>query len=223
VTVLRRIGTGLSHELNNRLSVVTTHCEMLLQTLDPQSETARDLEAMRRAAATGSEALRSFDVLADLHPKGWDGVDVEGVLRRLERALAYVAGAGARLSLDIDRPGRRTAREPAALERLVLVAATLVRDAMTEGGDVHVVATSTVAPPGVRPSLTIEVRGEPRDDTPGDAARSPRLDAPRAGPIASAYLRSLADDLGGALDEARAPTGAPGLRIELPLDASTPT
>jgi two-component system, cell cycle sensor histidine kinase and response regulator CckA len=133
-----RLAGGVAHDFNNLLTAIQGNVEMLLLEV-PQAGAIRDdlLEVKRAAsrAASLTRQLLAFSRKQMLAPKV---LDVNAVVRELERMLCRVIGEDVQLQTVL-RAFRSTVMvDPGQLEQVVLNLAVNARDAMPRGGTLRI-------------------------------------------------------------------------------------
>jgi two-component system, cell cycle sensor histidine kinase and response regulator CckA len=153
-----RLAGGVAHDFNNLLTVINGFSEMLLgdPTLDPNG---RDLVAeIARAgdqAAALTRQLLAFSRKQVLAPRT---LDLNVLVREMERMLVRLIGADVALSSSLDPDLGRVRADPGQLEQVLLNLAVNARDAMPDGGyltvetrNVHLDAEYSQVSPGLVP------------------------------------------------------------------------
>ncbi len=131
---------GLAHDFRNQLTVVKGYAQMLqrreLVTGKGASYVENIVDAVDQAAALSGQLL----TFARRAPGQAEVVDVGRLLEEIGRSLPRLLGEDVRLRVDAPR-GRACARlDPGGLQQAVMNLGTNARDAMPDGGDLHVEA-----------------------------------------------------------------------------------
>lgn len=155
---------GIAHDFNNLLTVISGHCEMILDTIPKNAPIATDVVGIRdaaRRAAGLTHQLLAFSRRQMLQPEALDlnalVVSVETMLNRLlpEDLRIELAPCGGRAVVQIDS---------GQFQQLLLNLALNARDAMPDGGTLRietmrtVLDTGTAAALGVPPAEYVELR-----------------------------------------------------------------
>jgi CheY-like chemotaxis protein len=152
-----RLAGGIAHELNNILTVISGHADVvdrLLADGDPlHAEVGAIVEASRRAAALTRQLL-AFSRQQLLNPKP---LDVSAVVAGMAGALRRAGGSNVRLVTELGQGLGLVSADPAQLEHVVSSLAANAREAMPDGGTLTI-ATSAArfARPEAREHFTIE-------------------------------------------------------------------
>jgi PAS domain S-box-containing protein len=156
---MEAIGTlagGVAHDFNNLLTVITGFTELTAAKMgpaDPNRPYAEEVLKASRRAADLTRQLLAFSRRQVLQPKE---VDLNGIVRGMEKMLGRLLGEDVRVRLDLAPGLRRTVADPGQVEQVILNLCVNARDAMPEGG-----------------TLFLSTRNE--DVTPDVAAATPGL------------------------------------------------
>ncbi len=160
-----RLAAGVTHDLNNLLSVILGHAECLGDHLPPGHPGRPDLEGILNTA--GRAALLSRQLLTfSRQPLFHREVrDIGALLKGLEPMLRGLVGEN--VSLEIRTPAEKslTVVDPNRLEQVVINLAVNSRDAMPRGGRLLLEVTprtltagDLTAEPGVKPGNFVQIR-----------------------------------------------------------------
>jgi len=129
-----RLAGGIAHDFNNMLSVILGYSENLLDELDPDDPLRDDVKqivyAGKRSAALTRQIL-AFSRKQTIQP---EIVDLNEVLRNLEKMLRRLIGEDIVLELSLSRDLSRVKVDPGQIEQVVMNLAVNARDAMLTGG-----------------------------------------------------------------------------------------
>ncbi len=151
---------GIAHDFNNLLAIISTGCDLTGLTLESDPEEAKDhLDGVRAAAQRGSAMIKKllgFSRTASVQVAPTDlGALVIGMREMLRTALPP------EIELSIQSPGECVAVcDQGAVEQMVLNLVTNARDALPDGGEVHV-TVSLAGPGGDGQALPAWMRGGP--------------------------------------------------------------
>jgi len=132
--VIGRLAGGMSHHLNNLMTVVTGYCELLLARIPAVDPLRPDIEKVRRAgerAADLTRQLLAFSRRQVLQPRT---VDVNRFLSGLSPALQDLAGPSVRILFLPGKDAGEIQVDPDHLRRAVTQLVENARDAMPGGG-----------------------------------------------------------------------------------------
>ena len=129
-----RLAGGVAHDFNNMLSIILGYGEIVLRELKPQDplvEKVKEiLDAGTRSAALTRQLL-AFSRKQTLQP---EIIDLNAVVRNLEKMLRRLIGEDVRLELSLARDLAPVMADPGQIEQVIMNLAVNARDAMPQGG-----------------------------------------------------------------------------------------
>lgn len=129
-----RLAGGVAHDFNNVLTAISVTSELLLADLDPQDDSREEIEVILTAAQRASMLTRQLLAFSRRQVLRPQVLDVNQVVRSLERMLPRLIGEDISLALILaEEPGAVWA-DPGQLEQVIVNLAVNARDAMPEGG-----------------------------------------------------------------------------------------
>jgi PAS domain S-box-containing protein len=129
---------GLAHDFNNIVAVMQGNLE-LLRIHFAHDAHARDLiEAVVRAAAHASELTTNLLAFAGKRQLTPRTVDLNALIERMVRLLSRTLPTRVHLTTDLQPDARLAIGDDAAFESAFLNVVLNARDAMPEGGSVHI-------------------------------------------------------------------------------------
>jgi len=132
-----RLAGGVAHDFNNLLTAIQGNVEMLL--LEVPAGTVRDdLMEIKRASTRAASLTRQLLAFSRKQMQAPKVLDVNQVVRELERMLGRVIGEDVQLETALDAPGAVVLADPGQLEQVVLNLAVNARDAMPRGGTLRI-------------------------------------------------------------------------------------
>src|SRR5262245_54648839 len=142
---LGRLARGVSHDFTNLLTAILGYCDLALTDAPESDPVRRDLEEIRSAgerAAALTRQLLAFARRQVLHPQI---VDLNVLIRQLERLLRRLLSPNADLVLKLDPSVSRVKVDPASIEQILANLAVYARDAMPLGGGVTIETSNVLA------------------------------------------------------------------------------
>jgi len=129
---------GVAHDFNNILGIITGYCGLLLRDLDAHDSQRPRVEQVLSAAERGATLTRqllAFGRKQVLQPRVFDlnavVVDTERMLQRLiEESIQVTTVTASRLG--------RVKADPGQIEQVIMNLAVNARDAMPQGGKLHI-------------------------------------------------------------------------------------
>jgi signal transduction histidine kinase/ActR/RegA family two-component response regulator len=138
-----RLAGGIAHDFNNLLTVVQANADVLVQQqrLDPDDR--ESVIDMRNAAQRGAALVSQLLAFSRRQRRKPRVVDLNQIVRDSERLLAPLIGKIVHLHVEL-MPGRALVKvDPSQLEQVIVNLSTNARDAMPNGGRLHL-ATAIV-------------------------------------------------------------------------------
>lgn len=152
---LGRLARGVAHDFTNLLTAILGYVDLALTDAPEDDPVRHDLEEIRSAgerAAALTRQLLAFARRQVLHPQI---VDVNVLIRQLDKLLQRLLSPNVELVLKLDADVSRIKVDPASIEQILVNLAVYARDAMPLGGSVTVetanVLTDAVDAPGHEP------------------------------------------------------------------------
>ena len=139
-----RLAGDVAHALNDLLTAITGHTELLIASLDPSGTSIQDAYEIRRAALSAARLTRPLRNLGGPRGSG-DVVDVNAVTARTAGALERMLGPNIAVTLALDNDIKRIKVGASHLEEIVLNLGIHARDAMPNGGRLTVATSMHVA------------------------------------------------------------------------------
>jgi two-component system cell cycle sensor histidine kinase/response regulator CckA len=133
-----QLAGGVAHDLNNLLTAISGHCDLLLLRHDTASQDYADLvqinQNANRAAALVSQLL-AFSRKQTLRP---EPIDMRNTLADLMHLLNRLVGEKVELVLEHDTDLKPVRADKRQLEQVFMNLVVNARDAMPEGGRIHI-------------------------------------------------------------------------------------
>lgn len=136
-----RLAGDVAHDLNDLLTAITGHTELLIASLDPSGANIQDAHEIRRAALSAARLTKPLRTLSGGHRASTDVIDVNAVTARTASSLGRMLGPNIDVTLALDNDIKRIKVGASHLEEIVLNLGIHARDAMPNGGRLTV-ATS---------------------------------------------------------------------------------
>jgi signal transduction histidine kinase len=150
-----RLAGGVAHDFNNILTTISGYGELLQQALPPDSPLAEDAGEIVSAAARAERLTRQLLALGRRQVLEVRALDLNEVVRGLDRLLRRVIGEDVRIVLTLDPRAPRLRADAGQLEQVLMNLAVNARDAMPAGGTL----TIATAAAGARVALTVSDTG----------------------------------------------------------------
>lgn len=134
-----QLATGVAHELNNALSIVTTFGDLLLAKADSASSDAQDLREIKEAALNAAAVMRKLDLFsgggAMTEP---EEVHLQDIVQGCRKLLVRFFTRGVTLTVDLDEAAPPVRSTPLRMEEVLFSLAANARDALGGSGSVRV-------------------------------------------------------------------------------------
>ncbi len=130
---------GIAHDFNNILTVIMSNTELATKSLPEEAEEARaDLEEARAAGERGSAMIRKLLGFSRTEKLSFQPVDLGRLVTNTTRVLQRVLPESIEIQISVAESIGAVRADPGALEQILLNLATNARDAMPDGGTLHV-------------------------------------------------------------------------------------
>jgi PAS domain S-box-containing protein len=129
---------GLAHDFNNIVAVIQGNLELLRMHFAHDAHARELIEPIIRAAAHAHDLTSNLLMFArkrQLHPQP---LDINRLIEHMVQLMALTLPARVSLTTDLDNDARMALVDAAAFEAALLNVVINARDAMPEGGRVHV-------------------------------------------------------------------------------------
>jgi signal transduction histidine kinase len=181
--VTGQLACGFAHDLNNLLTVVLGFNTLQLRQLGERHPLRMPAEEIHRAATQAAVLARRLLNLSRPEAEAPVNVDLNALLRDMEKMLCHLLRDGIRFELAFDPALSPVRADPARLEQVILNLLLNARDAMSYGGTLTVTTANRTVdagmplnglpPPGAYVVLTVSDTG-----TGIDAATLPHVFEP---------------------------------------------
>jgi|GEM_PF-2158234 len=146
--MLGRLTGGIAHDFNNMLSIVIGNTDCMMEGETPSADTDAMLKDTLEAALKASELCRKLMTFASQQPLEPTCVDIGMTLFDLERLLSRLLGDNIELTVEVP-PNLWTVMVDRTMLQSALVNLALNgRDAMPNGGNLHIEARNASWPAG---------------------------------------------------------------------------
>ncbi|MCX5810610.1 MAG: PAS domain S-box protein [Proteobacteria bacterium] len=155
-----KLSSGIAHNFNNLLTVVTGNFELLIRTFQLHDTENREIKAIHDAIGQGlklCEELLSLSRRQLIRPVE---TNIGSVITKMEGMLKHLLGEDIAYDLSIDPDIRTVKADPSLIEQIILILAVNARDAMPEGGRLRISAKNTFHDEGQRPINPDTATGE---------------------------------------------------------------
>jgi two-component system cell cycle sensor histidine kinase/response regulator CckA len=137
-----QLAGGIAHDFNNIITGILAYAALLEQSLEPGDERRLDVVEIERAASRAAELTSQLLAYARRQEVAPRDVDPNDVLQGAQLLLRRLIGAELELVVDLAPGAWRVRVDPAQLERVLVNLAINARDAMPEGGRLHIASAN---------------------------------------------------------------------------------
>ena len=138
-----QLAGGVAHDFNNLLTVIMSYSSMLLGDFDESDPRRDDLQEISNAASRASgltSQLLAFSRKQLMEPRV---ISINTVVAGIEKLLRRLIGEDIELATTLDPELCLIHADPGQLEQVLINLAVNARDAMPEGGRLHITTSSS--------------------------------------------------------------------------------
>ncbi|GEM_PF-4134792 len=136
IEAVGQLAGGVAHDINNMLSIMLTHIDLLTGQVGSDPAVNERLKAMEDAALRSAEIVRHLLTFARQQVTEPQILDLNAHLERLRRTFAPLLGEDQVLRLRLDPELLRVKVDPAQWDQVVMNLVINARDAMPTGGEI---------------------------------------------------------------------------------------
>ena len=133
-----RLAGGVAHDFNNLLMVISGYTEVMLENLDRQTGLYSKAEAIQQAAERATTLTRQLLAFSRKQLLELKVVDVNTIIRDMERLLTPLIGETIELVTRLDSSLGRTRADAGQLEQVLMNLVVNAKDAMPDGGKITI-------------------------------------------------------------------------------------
>jgi two-component system cell cycle sensor histidine kinase/response regulator CckA len=133
-----RLAAGVAHDFNNILTAISGHSELLLRLLEPgdsKRKHAEQIEKCAGLAAALTRQLLTFSRKQAMEPRV---LNLNDIVQNVERMLRRLIGEDIELRATLEAVSGHIKADPSQLEQVIMNLTVNSRDAMPNGGKVHI-------------------------------------------------------------------------------------
>jgi signal transduction histidine kinase len=225
-----QLAGGVAHDFNNMLAAILNYTAILRDDLEPAAPAQEDLAEIEGAARRGARLVQQLLLFSQGKLTTPEVVDLNGVVRRLDRLLQRTLGEQVRLEYELDPALQPVEADVTNVEQVLVNLVVNARDALgADGGTVTVRTTNdelapaaatdldAVAGPYVR--LSVSDDGCGMDARTRERALEPFFTTKPVGEgtgLGLATVHGIVSQAGGCLDLDSAPGDGTTVIVRLP-------
>lgn len=211
------LAAGVAHEINNPLASISSLIQMLRTGQISEAETAEQLDLISAQIARISRVTNDLTDFARVRPAVRKETTIREVIDSTLRLAQFDQSFRAiRVTVDIDDAMPPVFADPDQIQQVLLNLILNARDAMPNGGDVHIMARAA----GDEAAITVSDSGPGLDDTTTRKAFDPFYTTKPAGQgtgLGLAVCYGIVTAHNGTIDVRNDPAGGAAFTIRLPL------
>jgi len=142
IEAVGQLAGGVAHDINNMLSIMLAHIDLLSGQVPPELAIQKRLKAMEEAALRSSEIVRHLLTFARQQVTEPQVMDLNSHLEGIRRTLAPLLGEDQVLRPRLDPALWRVKVDPAQWDQVVMNLVLNARDAMPRGGEITLATTN---------------------------------------------------------------------------------
>ncbi len=129
-----RLAGGIAHDFNNLLTAIIGYSDLVLQELDAEHATRRDIEEILRAAERAGSLTRQLLAFSRRQVLQPERVDLNAVVADIDRMLRRLIGEDIELVTHLHGELEPVMADPGQVEQVIVNLVVNARDAMPRGG-----------------------------------------------------------------------------------------
>ena len=138
---------GVAHDFNNQLTAILGYTDLLLEQIDADKPIHHDLQEVRTSAQSAAALTQQLLAFSRSQMLRLEVVNVNEVVRRVQRLLSRLLGERIRIDLRLDGQVDAIKADVTQLEQVIVNLAVNARDAMPEGGLLSIQSTNIQVSP----------------------------------------------------------------------------
>ena len=129
-----RLAGGIAHDFNNLLTIISISTDALLDRSTAGDDIRQIANEIAHATEQGATLIRQLMTFSKVQPQATRSVDVNELIRGLQRILGMLAGEDIQFKLQLHPEECHVMMESNKLEQVLMNLITNSRDAMPNGG-----------------------------------------------------------------------------------------
>jgi two-component system cell cycle sensor histidine kinase/response regulator CckA len=139
-----RLASGLAHEFNNLITVISGYSELLLHTLPPGVPARELIKEIKNAGDRAASLTRQLLSFSRKRMLVLSGVDLNAVVANSEKILKQLVGEDVDMVTVLDPALGRVMTDTVLMEQVLMNLVINARDAMPQGGKLTIETANTV-------------------------------------------------------------------------------
>jgi signal transduction histidine kinase len=140
MTAVSRVAGGVSHQLNNILTVITSYSHLALEQIGTIGNGAgeEDVQVVLKAAGDATQLGNQLVSLGRRHVQQEAATDLNALLQGADRTLRGICGENVRLTVLLEPELPSIKADPRQLEQAIVAVVLHARDAMGDSGSITI-------------------------------------------------------------------------------------
>jgi PAS domain S-box-containing protein len=227
---LGQLAGGIAHDFNNLLAVILNYAVLLDEELAtvrgaPGEHARGDAREIRRAAERAATLTRQLLAFARQEVVERHAIDVNAVVRDVDTLLRSTLGEHIEVHVALAQDLPPVLADTGQLEQVLVNLAVNARDAMPNGGELHIATATLTAEDGVHVELRVRDTGTGMPPEVMDRAFDPFFTTKPAGQgtgLGLATVYGIVKQSGGSINLESEPGAGTTVAIVLPVAPATP-
>lgn len=223
LAMMGRMVGGVAHDFNNLLTGILLYCDLLQPKVPLSNPLATKIDEIRRAAEQGAGIIRQLMTLGREDEDTARSVSFNHAITELTPMLRHLAGENIQISTELGEDAGVVGISLAQAQQIVLNLVLNARDAMPQGGSVHL-QTSSREFEGTGPAtrifeLTVRDTGAGMDTKVAARVFEPFFTTKPRGRgtgMGLTTVRKIVEDAGGIVCMETAPSKGTRMTVRLP-------
>jgi signal transduction histidine kinase/CheY-like chemotaxis protein len=226
-----QLAGGVAHDFNNLLGVILNYADFVADEIEEGSSAHTDVLEIRRAAERATALTRQLLIFSRREVVKPQPVDLNEVFREMEKLLRRTLGEQVELFVDFTSDLPFVQADPGQLEQVLVNLAVNARDAMPDGGRLHIetaeveldevfISEHPEASPGHYVRLTVADTGTGMDHETASRAFEPFFSTKRKGEgtgLGLATVYGIVRGAGGHISIYSEPGEGTAIKVHLPV------
>jgi two-component system cell cycle sensor histidine kinase/response regulator CckA len=133
-----RLARGIAHDFNNVLAAIVGSADLLVHRYPSDHPAHVEAVEIRKAAERGASFTRQLLAFGRRQALEPQAVDVHQAARAFDSTLRRIIGSGVTVTIEMPGPSPIVRMEPGQIEQVLMNLAVNARDAMPDGGTMHI-------------------------------------------------------------------------------------
>lgn len=138
---LGKFAGGIAHDMNNVLTIISGHADMMRATSEPNTQPVKTANAIVRACNRGARLIKQLMSYSRRDTSKLEKASLNDCVLEVQDMLTRLLGANNRISIKLASGIPKAIFDRGAFEQALMNLVTNARDAMPEGGEIGIETT----------------------------------------------------------------------------------